>query len=285
MEIKKVCVIGAGAMGHGIAQVCAQGGLKVCLQDINEEFVQAGLKRIEKFLSGSLERKRITQEEFNNVLGRIKPTIDLNEAARDADFVIEAIIENIEAKKDLFRKLDTICDPRTIFATNTSYMSVTQMAAVTKRPHKFLGMHWFNPPQIMRGVEVVKTEKTAKEAVDTAVDLCQKLGKEAGVVKDSPGFIANRLLQAWRNESFKLCDENIASVQEVDNAFKAAYNFKMGPFELGDLAGLEIVLAGSETMHQETGRDVFRPAQCVKIKVRAGDYGRKTGRGFYEYKS
>lgn len=285
MEIKKVCVIGAGTMGHGIAQVCAQCGIQVSLQDIKEDFVQAGLKKIEKFLRGSLERKRITQKEFNNILGRIKPTIDLNEAAEDADFVIEAIIENIEAKKDLFRKLDTICDQRTIFATNTSYMSITEIASVTKRPQKFVGMHWFNPPQLMRGVEVVKTEKSAKETVDTLIELCRRLGKEASVVQDSPGFIANRLLQAWRNESFKLCDEKIALPADIDNAFKTAYGFKMGPFELGDMAGLDIVLTGSETMFHETGREVFRPARCVIMKVRAGDYGRKTGQGFYEYKS
>jgi 3-hydroxybutyryl-CoA dehydrogenase len=157
------------------------------------------------------------------------------------------------------------------------------MAAVTKRPDKFLGMHWFNPPQIMRGIEVVKAEKTSEETIGIIIDLCQKLNKQPAIVRDSPGFIANRLLQAWRNEGFKLYDENVASFQDIDQALKTAYNFRMGPFELSDMTGLDIVLAGSETMYRETGMELFKPAHCITMKVRAGDLGRKTGRGFYQY--
>lgn len=284
MEIRKICVIGAGTMGHGIAQVCAQSGFQVALYDIEDKFLQTSLERIQKALKGSLERGKIKEKDVADTLSRINTNTDLTEAVKDIDLVIEAIIENLEIKANAFRRLDEICSERVIFATNTSYQSVTRMAASTKRPDKFAGMHWFNPTQIMRGIEVIKAEKTSAETIETIVDLARKLGKEPAVVKDSPGFIANRLLQAWRNESFRLYDENIATFQDIDKAFKTAYGFRMGPFELGDLAGLEIALAGSEIMYQETGREIFRPARCVIMKVRAGDLGRKTGRGFYESK-
>lgn len=283
MEIKNICVLGAGTMGHGIAQVCAQAGFQVTLQDVEEKFVQGGLDRIKKFLQGSLERKKITAEEVSRVLGRIKTAVDLKEAAQNADLVIEAIIENMDIKKETYGRLDQICPSATIFASNTSYQSITEMAAVTKRPEKFVGMHWFNPTQIMRGIEVIKGEKTLGEVVDTIVALSRKLGKEPVVVKDSPGFIANRLLQTWRNEGYKLYDECVASFQDIDKAIRDGYGFRMGPFELGDLAGLDVAIVGNETMYKETGRDIFRPTRCHVMKVRAKDYGRKTGRGFYDY--
>jgi 3-hydroxyacyl-CoA dehydrogenase (EC 1.1.1.35) len=283
MEVKKICVLGAGAMGHAIAQVCAQAGCDVKMRDVEGKFVQGGLDRIRKFLEGSVERKKITKEDADATLSRIKGITDLKEAAKDADVVIEAIIENMEIKKDTYKELDTICPAHTIFASNTSYQCITEMAAVTKRPDKFVGMHWFNPPQIMRGVEVIRGEKTSQEVVDTIVGLCRKLGKEPGVCKDSPGFIANRLLQPWRNESFRLYDEGVASFRDIDKALKTAYNFRMGPFELGDLVGLEVAIVGNETLYRELKSDVFKPARCHIMKVRAGDFGRKTGHGFYEY--
>ncbi len=283
MEIGRVCVLGAGVMGCGIAQVCAQAGREVMLADVEEEFVRTGVERIRQFLDGSIERKKMTREEADAVLSRIKGTTDLKEAVEGVDLVIEAIIEDMEAKKKAFGKLDSICPVHTIFASNTSYQSITEMAAVTRRADKFLGMHWFNPPQIMRGIEVAKGENTSQDTVDVIVDLCRKLGKEPAICKDSPGFIANRLVQVWRNESFRLYDEGLASFQDIDETFKTAYNFRMGPFELGDLVGLEVALAGSQTMYRELGRDMFKPARCHVMKVRARDYGRKTGRGFYEY--
>lgn len=283
MEIKKICVLGAGVMGHGIAQVCAQAGYNVSLRDIEERFVQSGMDRIRKFLNGSVERKKITKEEADATLSRIKGTTDLKEATRDVDLVIEAIVEDMEIKKDTYKELDVVCPAHTIFASNTSYQCITELAAVTGRPDKFLGMHWFNPPQIMRGVEVIRGEKTSDGTIRTIVSLCRKLGKEPVVCKDSPGFIADRLLQVWRNESYRLYDEGIASFEDIDKAFKVAYGFRMGPFELGDLVGLEIALVGSETMYREMGRDIFRPARCHIMKVRAGDYGRKTKQGFYGY--
>ena len=283
MEIKKICVLGTGTMGHGIAQVCAQAGYDVNLCDIEDKFVQGGIARIRKFLDGSVERKKMTREKADATLSRIKGYVDLKEAARDIDLVIEAIIEDIEIKKDTYKELDTICPAHTIFASNTSYQSITEMASVTKRPNKFLGMHWFNPPQIMRGIEVIKGEKTSQETLDIIVELCRKLGKKPGICKDSPGFIANRLLQPWRNESFRLYDEGVASFQDIDTALKTAYNFRMGPFEVADLVGMEILIMGNETIYRELKSDVFKPGRCLIMKVRAGDFGRKTGRGFYEY--
>lgn len=283
MEIRKICVLGAGTMGHGIAQVCAQSGYQVNLEDVELEFLQRGIERIQRFLQGSVDRKKMTREEADAVLSRITGTTDLNQASKDADLLIEAIVENMELKKDTFRKLDQICPEHTIFASNTSYQCITEMAMVTKRPDKFLGMHWFNPPQIMRGIEVITTEKTSQEALDTIVELCKKLGKEPGICRDSPGFIANRLLQPWRNESYRAYDEGIASFQDIDKALRTAYSFRMGPFELGDLIGLEISLEGNETMYRELKSDIFKPARCHIMKVRAGELGRKTGQGFYQY--
>ena len=284
MEIKRITILGAGAMGHGITQVCAQGGFQVTLEDIKDEFVQSGLDRIKKFLQGSVERGKLTKDAADAVLSRIKTSTDLADAGKDADLVIEAIVEDVKIKADTFRQLDQICPDHTIFASNTSYQSITELAATTKRPEKFVGIHWFNPPQIMRGVEVVRTEKTSPEILDIIVGFCRKVGKEPAICMDSPGFIANRILQIWRNESFKLYDEGAASFQDIDKAFKTAYNFRMGPFELGDMVGLEIALVGNQTFYSELKRDVFRPPRSLITKVRARDYGRKTGRGFYEYK-
>lgn len=283
MQIQKICVLGAGVMGHGIAQVCATGGYQVNLWDIEDKFVKGGIDKISKFLDGSVEKKKMSREDADKVLNRIKPSIDLEGATKDADLVIEAIIENIDIKKDTFSKLDRFCPPHTILASNTSYQSVTDMARVTKRPDKVLGMHWFNPPPLMKGVEVVRTDKTSQESVDTVVELARKLGKVPGVCKDSAGFIVNRILQPWYNESYNIFDEGLASMQDIDTAIKTAFNFRMGPFELRDLVGLDIALVGTETIYKELKNDRFRPAQCLIRKVRAGDLGRKTGQGFYKY--
>lgn len=283
MQIQKICVLGAGTMGHGIALVCAQGGYPVTLWDIEDKFVQGGVDKIRKFLEGSIEKKRMTREEADRVLSRIKGATDLESTAKDADLVIEAIVENIDIKKDTFSKLDRFCPPHAILASNTSYQSITEMARVTKRPEKVLGMHWFNPPPLMRGVEVVRTDKTSQESVDTVVELAKKLGKAPGVCRDSAGFIVNRILQPWYNESYSVFDEGLASMQDIDMAIKTAYSFRMGPFELRDLVGLDIALVGTETIYRELKNDRFKPAQCLIRRVRAGDLGRKTGQGFYKY--
>jgi len=285
MEIKKIAVLGAGAMGHGIAQICAQAGYQVNLRDVKDEFVEAGMSKIRKFLGGNVEKQRMTQSEADAALGRIKGVTDLKEAVEDVDLVIEAIVEDINIKKELYKELEQICRPDTIFASNTSAQSITEMAMSTKRPGKFVGMHWFNPAQLMRGIEVITHDKTSKETLDTMVDLCKKLGKEPGICKDSPGFIVNRLLQIWFNESLNMYDEGIAEPQDIDTALKAAYNFRMGPFELRDMVGLDIGIASTTTQYREMMREQFKPPRCLIMKVKAGDLGRKTGKGFYEYKS
>lgn len=285
MEIEKIAVLGAGTMGHGIAQTCAQAGYQVYLRDVKDEFVEAGMGKIRKFLGSSVEKQRITQAEADAIVGRIKVTTDLQEAVKDVDLVIEAIIEDISIKKELYKELDQICRPDIIFASNTSAQSITEMAMVTRRPEKFIGMHWFNPAQLMRGVEVITHDKTSKETLDTVVNLCKKLGKEPGICKDSPGFIVNRLLQIWFNESLNMYDEGIAEPKDIDTALKTAYNFRMGPFELRDMVGMDIGIASTTTHYRELMRDQFRPPRCLIMKVKAGDLGRKTGKGFYEYKS
>jgi 3-hydroxybutyryl-CoA dehydrogenase len=227
----------------------------------------------------------MTQAEADAILGRIRGMTDLKEAVKDVDLVIEVIVEDITIKKDMYKELDQMCRPDTIFASNTSAQSITEMAMVTKRPDKFIGMHWFNPAQLMRGIEVVVHDKTSKETRDTIVDLCKKLGKEPGVCQDSPGFVVNRLLQIWYNEGLNMYDEGIAEPLDIDTALKVAYNFRMGPFELRDLVGLDIGIASTTTHYRELMREQFRPPRCLIMKVKAGDLGRKTGRGFYEYKS
>jgi 3-hydroxyacyl-CoA dehydrogenase len=284
MDIKNITVLGAGSMGHGIAQVCAQAGFNVILEDIKLEFAERGYASIKKFLQGSVDRKKMTQDEVNTVLERIRPSANLEEAVKNADFVIEAIVEDMEIKKSTFKRIDQVAPEHTILASNTSYQSVTEIASATKRPERFVGMHWFNPPQIMRGMEIVQTEKTLPEVIDIMINLAKKMGKEPAVCKDSPGFVANRILQILRNESLKLVDEGSATFKDIDKAMKAAYGFRMGPFELADMVGLEIALKGSETFFSELKREIFRPSRALIMKVRAGDYGRKTGQGFYSYK-
>ncbi|MBM3118220.1 MAG: 3-hydroxyacyl-CoA dehydrogenase family protein [Chloroflexi bacterium] len=285
MEIRKICVLGAGVMGHGIAQVCAQAGYQVNLQDIKDELVQAGINKIRKFLAGGVERKKMTPDEADTILNRIEGMIDLKEAVKDVDLIIEAIVEDINIKKDVFKELDQICSADTIFASNTSAQSITEMTMATKRPGKFIGMHWFNPPQLMRGIEIIVHDKTSNDTLNTMVDLCKKLGKETGVCKDSPGFIVNRLIQIWYNESLNMFDEGIAEPPDIDTALKAGYSFRMGPFELRDMVGMDVALASTGTHYRELMREQFRPPRCLIMKVKAGELGRKTGRGFYEYKS
>lgn len=283
MEIKKICVLGAGVMGHGIAQVCAQAGHEVSLRDIKNEFIEAGIAKIKTFLEGGIERKKMTREEADTILQRIRGTTDLRQAAADADLVIEAIIEDINIKKQVFKELDGICRKDTIFASNTSAQSITEMAMATARPEKFIGMHWFNPPQLMQGIEVVVHERTSKDTLETIVDLCKKLGKIPGVCKDSTGFIVNRLLQIWYNEGLNMYDEGIAEPQDIDTAYKVGGGFRMGPLELRDMVGLDTGLAITETHYREFMREQFKPPRCLVMKVKAGELGRKTGRGFYTY--
>jgi 3-hydroxybutyryl-CoA dehydrogenase len=283
MTVSKVGVIGAGVMGHGIAQVAAQSGFIVVLMDIKMEFVESGLGKIRKFLEEAVKRGKIKKEDIGPIMGRIIGATDLAEVSK-ADLVIEAATEELSLKKQIFSKLSEMCSSQTVFATNTSYQSITELGAAAKRPEKFVGMHWFNPPQLMRLVEVVKGRATRDETIDLVVEVCRKMGKVPIVCKDSPGFIVNRILQPWYNEAMNILDEGVASAEDIDKAMKLGGGFRMGPLELRDLVGLDTALKGTESIYQQLGNEKFRPPQCLVQNVQAGYFGRKVGRGFYEHK-
>lgn len=283
MAIGVIGVIGAGLMGHGIAQVAAQSGYRVVLNDIKMELVERGLEKIKKFMEEGVKRGKIAKEDIGFVMGRITGTTELKEVSK-ADLVIEAATEDLTLKKHFFSNLSELCDSEVVFATNTSYQSITELGSASKRPEKFVGMHWFNPPQLMRLVEVVRGRGTTDETIDLVVDVCKKLGKVPIVCKDSPGFIVNRILQPWFNEAMNILDEGVASAEDIDKAIKLGGGFRMGPLELRDLIGLDTALKGTETIYQQLGDKKFKPPQCLVKNVQAGYLGRKVGRGFYEYK-
>jgi 3-hydroxybutyryl-CoA dehydrogenase len=283
MTARKIGVLGAGVMGHGIAQVAAQSGFVVVLVDIKMSLVESGLEKVKKFLVEGVKRGKIVQGDVDSIMGRIHGTTDLGEVSK-TDLVIEAATEELTLKKQIFSKLAEFCESNVVFATNTSYQSITELGVVSKRPEKFVGMHWFNPPQLMRLVEVVKGRGTSDEAINLVVEICKKLGKVPIVCKDSPGFIVNRILQPWYNEAMNILDEGVASAEDIDKAMKLGGGFRMGPLELRDLVGLDTALKGTESIYQQLGEEKFKPPQCLIKNVQAGYFGRKVGRGFYEYK-
>ena len=281
-DVKVVGVLGAGTMGSGIAQVCAMAGYEVVLRDIEERFLERGMENIKKSLSKFVEKGKISEDEMKATLERIKTTTKL-EDFENVDVVIEAIIEDMEAKKSVFRELNDIVKREdAIFASNTSTLSITEMAAVTRKPENFVGIHFMNPVPLMKGVEIVRGLLTSEETVQFACDFVRKLGKEPVVCKDSPGFISNRILMPWINEGIWVLYEGIATKEEIDRGMRLFTNVPMGPLELADLIGLDIVLAAIETLHRELG-DKYKPCPLLKQMVRAGLLGRKTGRGFYDY--
>jgi len=238
MEIKKIGVIGAGAMGNGIAQMAAQIGCEVILRDIKEEYVERGMKNIDRFLSKSVEKGKIEAAQKDAILGRIKGTTEMADL-KDVDFVIEAVIENLDLKKSVFKELDELCAPHVILASNTSSMSLTEIAAATQRPEKVCGMHFFNPVPIMKLVEIIRGYSTDEETINITTELAKKMGKiTVEVKKDSPGFVVNRIMIPHMLEAIKIVEEGIASIEDVDIAVKGGLNYPMGPFELMDLTGL-----------------------------------------------
>ncbi|MHC1579728.1 MAG: 3-hydroxyacyl-CoA dehydrogenase family protein [Candidatus Alkanophagales archaeon] len=283
-DIKKVAVIGAGIMGTGIAQVCAQAGYEVGLRDIEDEFVERSISTIKSSLGKLVQKGKISQSDADAIIGRIKGTTDLKEAASDADLVIEAVVENMDVKKQVFKELDEICPEHTILASNTSSLSITEMAAATQRPEKVVGMHFFNPVPVMRLVEIVRGLTTSDETVEVARAFAEKLGKTPVVCKDSPGFIANRIALPSLNEAMFALMEGVAPKEDIDTAMKLGYNWPMGPLELADLVGLDTLLAIFEVFYNEFGDPKYRPCPLLREMVRAGYLGRKTGKGFYEYK-
>ena len=282
MEIKKVGVIGAGLMGSGIAQVAAQAGYDVLLNDVETTFIEKGLKGIEKNLSRNVEKGRLTKEDMGAILGRIAITTNLEHLA-DVDMVIEAIFENMEAKKTLYARLDSTCQPETILASNTSGLSITEIASATKRPEKVVGMHFFNPVPVMKLVEVIKGSDTSDEIFNLALDVSRKLGKEPIAVEEAPLFAVNRILVPMINEAIFVLQEGIASAEDIDKGMVLGANHPIGPLALSDLIGLDTLLMVIDTLHKETGDSKYRACPLLRKLVRAGHFGRKSGRGFYQY--
>ncbi len=285
MEIKTIGVLGAGTMGNGIAQVAAQAGFNVVMRDIEDRFVQNGIKNIDKFLAKSVEKGKMAADQKNAVMGRIKGTTKL-EDMKGCDFFIEAVLEVMDLKKEVFKALDEMCGPDVILSTNTSSMSITEIATATKRADKVVGMHFFNPVPLMKLVEVVRGHFTSDATVATCMDLVKKLGKEGvEVKKDVPAFIVNRLMIPHFIEAMTLLEEGVASKEDIDKAAKLGLNYPMGPFELMDLTGLDINLNVNEYLRKELKAETkWQSSHTLKNLVKAGRLGRKTGAGWYEYK-
>jgi 3-hydroxybutyryl-CoA dehydrogenase len=283
MKIKKVCVLGAGIMGSGIAQVVAAAGFDVNMRDIEDHFVEKGLATIKFHLDRAVEKEKIEAKEAKATMGRIKGTTDLKDAAAEVDLVIEAVVENMRVKKEVFAELDVFCKPNAILASNTSGLSITEIASATNRPDKVLGVHFFNPAPVMQLVELIRGYVTSDDTLTTTKTFIEKLGKTAIEVEEAPGFAVNRILCPMINEAIFVYSEGIANAEDIDQAMVLGANHPMGPLALADLVGLDTLLAVLDGLHQELGEDKYRPAPLLRKMVRAGHLGRKSGRGFYDY--
>ena len=284
MDIKKIGIVGAGAMGSGIAQLAAQIGCTVVMQDVADELVKKGVGSIDKFMTKGIERGKVTEEQKSQVLSRIKGTTRI-EDLKDVDFIIEAIFEDIKTKQDVFKKIDGLVVPEVIICTNTSSISITEIASATKRPDKVAGMHFFNPAQIMSLVEVIRGHYSSDDTIATVIDLTKRMGKEPiEVKKDSPGFVVNRIMIPHFIEAIKIVEEGIATIEDVDKAVKLGLNYPMGPFELMDLTGNDIARHVIEYLQKELTKELkWSLPNLLKTLIRAGRLGRKSKGGWYEY--
>lgn len=280
--MKNIYVIGGGTMGLDIARVFASKNFNVTVYDLTEEIIARSEARLKASLNKRVARGKMTQEEMDGILANMAFTTNFDNIG-SAEFVIEAIVENPKIKKDLYANLDTLCSENTIFASNTSALSITELASATKRPDKFIGMHFFNPATVMKLVEVIRGQKTSDETFETVRQLSLDIGKQPVEVNEAPGFVVNRILIPLVNEGCCIVQEGVASVKDVDTAMKLGANHPMGPLELGDLIGLDVCLAVMDTMYNETHDPKYRACTLLRKMVRAGLLGRKTGKGFYEY--
>ncbi|MBP6492293.1 MAG: 3-hydroxybutyryl-CoA dehydrogenase [Clostridia bacterium] len=280
--MKKIGVLGTGTMGAGIIQVLAQNGYEVVLRARRESSVEKGIATVSKNLDRLVAKEKMTVADKDAVMARIKGSTDINIVA-DADLIIEAATEEMESKKALFAELDQLCKPGTIIATNTSSLSITEIAASTNRPDKIIGMHFFNPVPMMKLVEIIKGLATSDETRDSILELTRNLGKTPVEVEEAPGFVVNRILIPMVNEGIGILADGVAKAEDIDQAMMLGANHPMGPLALGDLVGLDVCLAIMEVLHSEYGDDKYRPHPLLKKMVRAGKLGRKSGEGFYNY--
>jgi 3-hydroxybutyryl-CoA dehydrogenase len=281
--MNKVAVLGAGIMGAGIAQVAAQGGYQVLLRDLQESIVKDGLLTIENSLARAVNKNKLDAQQRDEILSRIQTCTDLAEV-HDADLVIEAVVENMAVKKQIFAELDHLCQPHTLLATNTSSLSITEIASATRRQDKVLGMHFFNPVPVMKLVELIQGMETSSDTIDRARQFVTRIGKEEVTVhRDSPGYIVNRILVPYINEAIFIKGEGIADSEEIDAAMKLGAGMPMGPLELADMIGLDIIYAVILVFYSEFRDPKYRPHHLLSTMVRAGYLGKKSGRGFYRY--
>ena len=282
-KAEKIAVLGAGTMGAGIAQVAAQAGFETIVYDVKQEFIDAGIGRVQNFLKSSRERGRITGEQEQETLDRFRTTTQLQDC-KDAHLVIEAAPEKLELKREIFQQLDSICAPESLLASNTSSFNITAIAAAARRQERVLGLHFFNPPPLMALVEVIQGDRTSAAVIEKATALMKAMGKTPARAKDTPGFIVNRVARPFYNEGLRILGDGGASVETVDRIMKEAGNFRMGPFELMDLIGNDINFAATESLYRSFFEDPrFRPSPIQQRMVAGGNLGRKSGRGFYSY--
>lgn len=282
MQIERVGVVGCGLMGHGIAQICAQAGWDVVVREVDQERLDAGLGKVEKQLTRAVEKGKVEQSDADAVRGRLHPTMDYSDLA-DCDLVIEAITEDLEAKLEMWGELDSVVKPEATFASNTSSLSVSQQAAATSRADRFLGLHFFNPAQVMPLLEVVRAEATGEEAVKLGFDLGEALGKTTVAAGDNRGFIVNRLLVPYMLDAMRAHEDGVGSIADIDKGMMAGASHPMGPLTLADFVGLDTLASIARVMHEAYGEERFSAPDTLTRLVDAGHYGRKSGRGFYDY--
>lgn len=281
MAIKKLCVVGSGLMGGGITQVSALAGYEITMVDVKQEFVDRGMKAIKASLGKFAEKGKISQADVEKALAAIRTSTNLKEAAKDADYVIEAVFERADVKIPIYEQLEEVCRKETILASNTSGIPISLLASATQRPEKVIGMHFFSPVPMMKGLEVVKSLLTSEETLKVSLDFARAIGKEPVVVKDSPGFVTNRIIPLVMNEAAKLLEEDLASMEDIDSIVRLSFNWPMGPFQLSDLVGVDVAVDLLEGIYQQTGWERYKPTPLLKRMVEIGYLGRKTGKGFY----